>query len=198
MLTGCVGTAGAGLDLPLVVQTVVVAGHDAIQDRFLVLASRIGVVVDHVHHHPQPALVQGLDHLPVLDDARGAIGLGAVATLRHGIVPGVVAPVKAVQVRILGDGCLLLVRIGWVGSQLLRIGRLPLGLVFVDGGDVEGWQQVQVCKPSRLQRLKVRHAVGVGQGEGLVGALELFRHQGVVDAKVADVNLVDTDVLWIG
>jgi hypothetical protein len=141
------------------------------------------VVVDHVHHHPQAHLVERLHHLAELDHARHAVRVGAVAAFRHGVVEGVVAPVEAVQV---GDALisgLLLLRIGRVGRQHSRVRRLPFGLVLVDGGDIKGWQQVQVGQPGLRPALEMVGAVGIFQGEGLEGAFQFSGTLRVVALK---------------
>ena len=54
----------------------------------------VGVVIHHVHHHPDARCMEGGDHLPALPDAHLAPGgVGGVAALRHVEVGGVVAPV---------------------------------------------------------------------------------------------------------
>jgi hypothetical protein len=110
-LGGGVLTAGAGLDAAAVVQTMVVAGHDAVQHRMVALAAGVGVVIDHVDGQPQPHLVQRLHHLAELHDALRAVGIGAVAALRHGVVPRVIAPVEGIQIDGLLQQRLLLLRI---------------------------------------------------------------------------------------
>src|SRR6185312_17134381 len=96
---GSVLAAGAGGDVAVDVQPVVVAGYDAVEHRVIALPGGGGVVVDHVHDQPQAALVERLHHLPELDDARRAVGIGRVAPLGNRVVPRVVAPVEAVGVR---------------------------------------------------------------------------------------------------
>ncbi len=57
----------------------------------------VGVVVHHVHHHPDAVLMEGLNHLLALPDADGAVGrVGGVAALGHIVVHGIVAPVELV------------------------------------------------------------------------------------------------------
>ena len=80
-------------------EPVVVAGDDPVEHRLRVLAGRGGVVVDHVHHHPQAGAVDALR------PSRGTracaprpSGVGGVGALRRRVVQRVVAPVEAVGV----------------------------------------------------------------------------------------------------
>ena len=98
MLGRGVRAAGAGFDAPFVVKALIVAGDDPIQHRIGVLPAGVGVVVDHIHDHAQPALVERLHHLAEFEDALRAVGVGAVAAFRRGVVQRIVAPVIGVGV----------------------------------------------------------------------------------------------------
>ena len=97
---GCrVFTAGGVLNRTrLRVLSVVVAGHQLVQHRLVGQPGRIGVVVDHVHHHIQAQVGGGLDHFPELEHTLGTCGIGGVAALRHGVMHRIVSPVEAVQI----------------------------------------------------------------------------------------------------
>ena len=75
------------------------------------------MVVDYVHHHAQAVLVQVLHQFAELDDARRAVGIGAVAAFQRIVMEGIVAPVEGVLVADGVDGRLLLGRSGRVGRQ---------------------------------------------------------------------------------
>ena len=100
VLGGGVLAAGAGLDVAVGVQAVVVAGHDPVEHRLVVLARRRWCGC---RRRPSPRAGRGgssaLHHLAELDDARRALRVGGVAALGHGVVARVVAPVEAVLVR---------------------------------------------------------------------------------------------------
>ncbi len=191
VLGGGVGATGRGLDLTGVTEAVVVAGHDPVQDRELALAGGVGVVVDHVHHHPQPRVVERVHHLSELDDPGGAVGIGGVRALGHGVVERVIAPVEAVLIPQGRDQSLLPAGIGRerVQGRSIRFG--PLRRVLVDGGDVEHREQVDVAHAGLGQGGQMAHAVGVGVGEGGEGTPIGLRHRLVPDGEVPDVELVD-------
>ena len=74
-----------------------------------------------------------------------AVGVDGIAAFGHAVVQRVIAPVEAVLVGHRHDGGLLFGRVG-AGSGHIRADLL--GLVFVDGGEVEGRQQMDVGQPS--------------------------------------------------
>ena len=96
---GGVRAAALAEHAAVAVEPVVVAGHELVEDGVRILAGGVGVVVDHVHHHAQAALVQRLHHLAELEDALRAVGIDGVAALGHVVVQRVVAPVEAVADR---------------------------------------------------------------------------------------------------
>ena len=72
---------------------VIVAGHRPLQPGIPV----IGVVVDHIHNHPEPLPVEGLDRLFQLPNPQGPVGgVQGVGALRHVVVHRVVAPVEGI------------------------------------------------------------------------------------------------------
>ena len=144
VFAGRVLATSARFHRPIGVQAVVIAGHDAVKDRQICLPRGVGVVVDHVHHHQEVVFVQRLHHLAELHDAGGAIGVGAVASFGHCKVERVVAPVKAILVADAIDEGLLLGGAGAVASQHPVIGFHALIFVFIDGGNVERRQEVNV------------------------------------------------------
>ncbi len=125
----------------------------------------------------------------------GAVRVGGVAALGHGVVERVVAPVEAVRVAHRGHRGLLLLASPAGTTPGRPAGCCLLGAVLVDGGDVERRQQVHVrhararpaasgaCMPLRVARVK---AVKVPRS--FAGT------RGVVDAEVAHVQLVEHDV----
>jgi hypothetical protein len=67
---GCGVSAAAFVEHDSVaVQPVVITGHELVENRVRILACRVGVVVDHVHHDAQTALIKGLHHLAKLQNA---------------------------------------------------------------------------------------------------------------------------------
>ena len=194
VLAGRVLAAGAGLDVPVRVQPVVVARDHAVEHRLTALPGGAGVVVDDVDHDPQSLAGEGLHHLAELADAGRPVGVGGVAALRHRVVPRVVAPVEGVLVGDRGDRRLLLVGVGGEAGQVPHRG-LPPGLVLVDGGDVERRQQVDVGQAGAGERGEVLHAVGVGLGERLERPPQALGHARIAGAEVAHVQLVEDDVL---
>ena len=156
---GRVGAAALAEHDAVAVEPVVIAGHELVENGVRVLARRVGVVVDHVHDHAQAALVERLHHLAEFENARGAVGIGRVAALGHVVVQRVVAPVEGIAVRRRRDQRLLLGGIGWQGRERVERGRLPRGLVFVGGGEVERRQQVHVRDAGQSQGRQVLHAI---------------------------------------
>ena len=195
MLAGRVRAAAAGLYVTAVVQAVVVTGHDLVEHGLLVLAGRVRMVVDDVHDDAQSHVVEALNHLAELAHAHRALGVGRIAALGRRVVPRVVAPVEAVQVRGRGHRRLLLLRIGRIGCEHRGVGCLPVRLVLIDRCDVEHGQQVHVRQPGSCQCAEVQHAFAAVQRERLVGALVLVGYRRVVGREVPDVQLVDRDVL---
>ena len=205
VLGGRVVAARGGVEGAVGVVAVVVAGHNPVQHRLVALAAGGGMVVDHVHHHPQAVLVQGRYHVAKLQDALRAVGVGGVAALRNAVVERIVAPVEAVGCPRRAHRRLLARRV----ARRRRHGRLgALGCRLDHRGDVEGRQQVDVGQAGVLQLEQVIHAVGqvrvrvwAGRpvvGECLVLATVGLGHRRVVDAEIANVHLVDHDVLEVG
>jgi len=73
VLGGDVLAARGRLDPADRVESVVVARHDTVEDRLVVLAARRGVVEHLVEDHLQPVGVQCADHGAELHGARGAV-----------------------------------------------------------------------------------------------------------------------------
>ncbi len=65
-LGGGVRTAARVVEMAVVIITMIVAGHHAIQHGAALLPGAIGVVVDDVQHHAQAILVERLHHLAEL------------------------------------------------------------------------------------------------------------------------------------
>ncbi len=76
---------------------------------------------------------------------------------------GVIAPVEAVRIPHRVDRGLLFFGIRRKLGQFRRVRVLLVGLVFVDGGDVKGGEQVQVAETSRGQGFQVVHPGGLFQ-----------------------------------
>ena len=105
-----------------------VIGHGIVQG----ILGAVGVVVHHVHHHPDARCMEGGDHLPALPDAHLAPGgVGGVAALRHIEVGGVVAPVILPQQRL----CLVHAAKVKNGHQLDVFYPQPLEVVQAGGVD---------------------------------------------------------------
>ncbi len=181
------------------------------------------MVVDHVHDRAEAQVGQALDHLAELEDALLALRFGRVAALGHAVVERVIAPVEAIEVAHPLDDLLLLLARAIRGRQLVeqrpdllavvgraqarggRIGRAQLLDVVVEldavlaalanRRDVEGRQQVHVRQACLLQLLQVVAAVRARFGEGRELALVDRVDERIVDAEVADVQLVHDDVL---
>ena len=132
----------------------------------------VGVVIHHVHHHPQPVLVEGLNHLPALPDAGRAVGrVGGIAALRHIVVHRVIAPVE-----------------------------LLLTAPLVHRAEVKHGQQLDVGHPQARQVLHTRRqpAVLIPPGERLEFPPVLGGHPAVrVKGEILHVQLVD-DLLRLG
>ncbi|ESU50210.1 hypothetical protein P376_1812 [Streptomyces sp. HCCB10043] len=186
-----VGAAGGGGDGAVLQEPLVVAGHDPVEDRLVVLPGGDGVVVDDVHDRAQSGLVEALDHLPELDRALGAVRVGGVGALGDGVVERVVAPVEAVLGGGLAHALLLLLGVGCGGGQV-AVGRRLVLLLLRDGPDVEDGQQVDVARAGVGELLQVPHALGAGVGEGEVFAGVLRR--AIRDREVPDVQLLDLGV----
>ena len=130
---GGVLAATAGFDQAVLIETIVVARDEFIENGEVVLAGRGGVVVDDIHDHAEAGLVEGVDHFAEFDDAGEAVGIAGVAAIRDGVENGVVAPVEAVLVAGGADGGLLVGGIGG-GCGDCRVGAAAVG----NAGDFEG------------------------------------------------------------
>ena len=191
VLGGDVRAAGGGLHRALEAQAVVVAGHHPVQHGGLRLAVRGGVVVHLVEHHLQAHLVQLAHHGAELARALAAhlMPVGRIGALGGHVVQRVVAPVVGILV---GDrGHRRLLRLG----RRARIGRdVRLDLersVLLDGGDVEGGQQMHGGH-ARLGELSQACRAGrVGVAEGGVGAAQLLGQGLITGGEVPHVQLVD-------
>ena len=62
MFAGGIGATGAGLQIAVGIEAVVVAGHDFIQVRVRAFAGGAGVIEDDVLDHAQTRVVQPLHH----------------------------------------------------------------------------------------------------------------------------------------
>ena len=181
--------AGRALDAAAGVVAEVVVRHDLVEHRGGGLARRGRVVVDQVHAHPQARRVERLHHAAELDHPRHRIArVARVAALGRREMLRVVAPVEAVGGGRGGHGGLLGLAVGRAG------GRGRHAALLVDGGEVEGGQQVHVGQSRRGQRRQMPHAVGAALGEGQVLATPRRGHGRVVDGEVAHVQLVDAQV----
>ena len=196
VLGGGVRAAAGVFHGPVQAEPVVVAGHDAVEHRVLVLPCSVGVVVDDVHDGAEADAAQPLHHLAELDDPRGSVGIRGIASLGHRVVPRIVAPVESVFVGERYHRCLLLVGIRRIAGEIAR--RLPLRLVLVDGGDVERRQQVDVRQPCERQGGEMAHAVRGEMRECLERSAQPCRDRRITGAEVAHVQLVDRDVLRRG
>ena len=198
VLGGRVLAAGAGLDQAVGVEAVIVAGDNLVEHGVFSLPAGCGVVEDHIGDDAQPHSVERLHHLAIFQDARRAIGVGGIRPFGDQVVVRIVAPIKGVDLLGFGHHRLLFFRIGQQVRQVGGVGRLPGGFVLVDGGNVEGGQQVQVGQAGVGQRLEMRHRVGIAVGEGEVCAAVLCRHALVQRAEVAHVQFPDGDILRCG
>ena len=134
--------------------------------------------------------MQAAHHLAERRRAGAAVlvRVGGIGALGRRVVVRVVAPVEGVLVGDGGHGRLLLLR----GGSRVGDDRLDLqAAVLLDGGDVEAGQEVHRVHAGVGQLGQGAHAVGVLEGERLVGAAELGRDGLVGDGEVADVELVD-------
>ena len=107
----------------------------------------------------------------------------------------IVPPVKAVQIAVSSNDRLLHLGIRRIRRQ---VGELRVDLqaaVFLNRGDVEDGQQVQMGQTRRLQRLQMVHAVAARHRKRHVRAAILFRHRLVLNAEVAYVQLIHRDRL---
>jgi hypothetical protein len=78
------------------IQAMIVTGHDAVQHRVLILSARIGMVVNHVHHYAQPALVEGLHHVTEFQDAGRSIWIRGITPFGGGVMQRIIAPVETI------------------------------------------------------------------------------------------------------
>ncbi len=86
-----VAAAGAVGQLSVLPPAVVIARSRPLQPGI----PSVGVVVHHIHHHPQARPVQRLDHLLALPDPhRSVTGVRGIGALGHIVVHWVVAPVE--------------------------------------------------------------------------------------------------------
>src|SRR5882762_6869431 len=65
---GGVLAATAGFYKAVLIEAIVVAGDELIENGEIVLAGRSGVVVDDIHDDAEAGLVEGVDHLTKFDD----------------------------------------------------------------------------------------------------------------------------------
>ena len=125
-----------------------VVGSGVVEDIFV----PVGVVVHHIHHHPDVRCVEGGDHLLALPDPHlSPGGVGGVASLRHVEVHRIVAPVV-----------------------------LPhQGAPLVHAAEVKEGHQLHIADP---QPLEVGQAGGVGavrvEGGALLGESQVFAPPG--------------------
>ena len=190
VLGGRVVAAGRALDDALRVEAVVVAGHDPVEHRLRVLARSAGVVVDHVHAHPQAGAVQRLHHRAELADAHGAVGrVAGVAALGGVEVERVVAPVEAVGGGVLHHRGLLRVAVGGCS----RNGGSGTALLW-HARQVEHRQQMHVGHAGSGKAAQVLHASALAFGECQVLATVARADAGIPDREVAHVQLVDRHV----
>ena len=164
--------AGGGIgEAAIFIVAVVVAGYGLVKHRIF---GGAGVVVHHIHDHPQAVVVQRFDHLFELADADGAIGrVGRITAFRHIIEVGVVAPVEFV-----------VFQFGLIYRQEIEGGQQ------VDVGDAQGFDVVQ---PGG-QPLGA-FSSGFGQAEEF--AFMLYARAGV-GGEVAHVQFVEYDVSGVG
>ena len=127
------------------------------------------VVIDHVHHHAQAALVQRGDRGLELADAYLAVrGVGGVAALRHVVVDRIVAPVVAA------------------------------GRALIDGAEVEHRHQLhmrdaqspQIRHTRRVHAVAAERRVRLAEGE-VFAAVRRGDAAGRVGGKVPDMHLGD-------
>ena len=189
MLGGELAAAGAGQRLAFVSETVVVAGHDLLEDGLCILAVGVGVVEDDVLDDLVSGLVEVAHHLAVFGRAGPAVRLDGVRSLRGRVVEGVVPPVEGVHVRDLADGGLLFLR---VGRRIGRHGRLPLlGRVLGHRAHVVGGQKVHCVHPRRREFAQVGHPGRALDAEGPVLAPQPPGDGRVRGGEVAHVQLHD-------
>ena len=93
-----VATARAVAVCSVSVLAVEVVGIGALE---VAVVDVVGVVVHHVENHSDACFVQGLHHLfELVDAACWVVGVGRVASFRHVVVHGVIAPVVLVLVQL--------------------------------------------------------------------------------------------------
>mmetsp|Transcript_33843 Transcript_33843/g.75046 ORF Transcript_33843/g.75046 Transcript_33843/m.75046 type:complete len:242 (-) Transcript_33843:868-1593(-) len=120
VLSGRVVAARGLAHLPVLQTPVVVAGNNLVKHAVPVVGPRPkGVVVHHIRHHPPALGMQGLHHLPVLQDTAGAIRVCGIAALGHAVVHGVIAPVESILVRHRQHRRLLHLTVGGVAGQVI-------------------------------------------------------------------------------
>ena len=153
-----------------------------------------GVVVDHVHDHADPGLVEGLNHFLELGDAGVAIvGIRGIGALGDVVVDGIVAPVPVG--RIVGDGLIHGAEVvdgqqmDGVDAHLLQVADTGGDLVgrAVQGGPVLGEGQVLAAV--------VRGDAG-GSGDGEVADVDLPNHR--VGALVEENVVVVLPAVGVG
>ena len=186
-----VGAARRGLDTARGVQTLVVAGHNAVEHGVCGLAGCGRVVVDLIQDDLHADRVQTTHHGAEFAHARAAVlvGRGRVGALGSHPVQRVVAPVVGVLVGNGRDRSLLL--LGRRASILGDRGRLLIRALLGNGRDVEGRQQVHRVHSGARQLGEVAHAVGLELREGHVGAAHVLGHRRVRSGEVTHVQLVD-------
>ena len=186
---GGVVAAGGALDHALVIESLVVARHDAVKHRLRMLSRGRGVVVDHVHAHAQTRPMQGLHHLAQLDDAtRAVLGIAGITAFRRIEMERVVAPIETVLRGHGLHGGLLAVAVGaagWAGGEAAGFGH---------AGQIEHGQQMHIGQACAGQGLEVLHATRLAVGEGQVLAAVGSRDGFVADRKVPHMQFIDHHV----
>ena len=213
------------------IQTLVVPRHDLVEHRLGGDTGFVGVVVDHIHDHVHADIfLDGLDHLAEFEDTGGAIRIGGVGAFRCGVVEWIIAPVEGVGISnhavefltifaILIQGChhfgysavagavgLELIAVGYVGIDFAQLAELViqvgnLGRIFVDGGDIEGRQDLQVGHPSFGKILQVLNGQRVLFGQRHILAAFGSRNFGIKSGQIANMRFIHhsfSNVSWSG
>ena len=167
VLGGGVGAAGGSLHRSRRREPLVIAGNHPIQYRLRVLPGRRGVVVDHVHDHPQTGCSATAPSAGTRGCARARSGSSRTSPPAPCSATG---RSPSCNRRWPADAAMQACCCSPAGSAAVNAGRSQAGvvwsaLIFGNGGDVERGQQVDGVQAGGRQRLQVLHPVRVRVGE---------------------------------